>query len=70
MSNLEILEEDYREYYDTWNLIQYMDMPMKERHELHRIVKEEWDPNYPLTPWCGPCIVDMLKYAFNQLDKK
>lgn len=70
MSNLELLEEEFREYYDTWTTIQMIDMPMKDRYLLHRIVKEEFDPNYPLVEWCGPCIVKMLEYAFNQLNNR
>ena len=70
MSNREILEDEFREYWETWQTIQVMDMPMKDRRELHRIVLAEFDPNYPFTEWCGTCVVELLKFAFTQHDKK
>lgn len=70
MSNFEILEDTFREYWETWQAIQVMDMPMSDRRELHRIVLEEFDPNYPFTDWCGRCVVDLLKFAFTQYEQK
>jgi hypothetical protein len=69
MSNLEILEHEFREYWETWKAIQLMDMPMSDRHLLHRIVLEEFDPNYPFVDWCGRCVVELLTFAFTQHEK-
>lgn len=70
MSNLELLEEEFGEYWETWKTIQMMDMGMRDRRELHRIVVAEFDPGYPFVEWCGPCIAKMLEYAFIQLQNK
>jgi len=69
MSNRDKLEDGFREYWETWKTIQVMDMPMSDRHELHRIVREEFDPNYLFVDWCGRCVVELLTYAFTQHDK-
>jgi hypothetical protein len=69
-SNREILEEEYREHWENWQLIQYVDMTMADRNRLHRIVQEEWGPPIAFHDWCGKCVIEYLKYAFDRLNEE
>lgn len=39
------------------------------RDGILRVIKEEWSPTYMINLWCGECVCDMVKHAYNWLDK-
>lgn len=70
MSNIEQLEEGFREYWETYKAIQMLDMSMADRRKLHDLVQAEWAPPIAFHDWCGKCVLEYLTYAFNQIDKQ
>jgi hypothetical protein len=36
---------------------------------LVRIVREEFDSGYLINTWCGDCVMNMLKFVYEQYDK-
>ena len=69
MSNREQIEDGFREYYETFKLIQVLDMGLADRRKLHDLVQAEWQPGIAFTDWCGKCAIEYLIFAFNQIDK-
>ncbi len=39
------------------------------RQGLLDVIRKEFDPGYLVNMWCGECVCNMLKFAFEQYDK-
>jgi hypothetical protein len=59
-ANRERIENHYLQIWDDFQVIQFMDLNVKERAELHRMYCEEIRVVAD-NSWCGPCVVEWLK---------
>jgi hypothetical protein len=54
------IADHYLQIWEDFQVIEFMDLNLNERHELHRIYCEEVRA-VPDNSWCGPCVVEWLK---------
>lgn len=67
-SNRDKLEK-HRPKLNLWINDQTCHLDINEKQEILDVVREEFDPNYHLDPWCGSCVVRMMEYAFKRMDE-
>jgi hypothetical protein len=48
--------------------VKHVDSAFKER--LLQIIREEFQPGYNANLWCGACVADMIKFAWEQYDRQ
>lgn len=39
------------------------------KETLLAVIRKEFQPGYNAVLWCGPCVADMIKFAWAQYDK-
>lgn len=66
-SNIDKLER-HRPKLTEWVNDRTCHLGAQEKEEIASIIRQEFNPSYNPNLWCGPCVVDMLVYAFNELD--
>lgn len=54
------IADHYLQIWEDFQVINFMDLNIAERAELHRIYCEEIRV-VPDNSWCGPCVVEWLK---------
>lgn len=59
--------EKYRPKYDTLLSSDYITLDVNEKNEIVDVIRAEFDAGYSYQPWCGYCVAQMVKYAFNCL---
>lgn len=62
--------EQHRPIYDMLvkaGIVTHLDNATREG--ILRVIREEWDGGYMINTWCQSCVVDMIKYAYVQLEK-
>lgn len=40
------------------------------RERLLKIIQQEFDPGYMANLWCGDCVMSMIKFCYEQYDKR
>lgn len=60
--------EYYRQKYNQLINDSELHLLPHERAEIIDIIRKEWNPGYTVMEWCGHCVAEMVKYAFNLLD--
>jgi hypothetical protein len=58
--NRQRIANHYLQIWDDFQVIQFMDLNVAERAELHKMYCEEVRL-VPDNSWCGPCVVEWLK---------
>lgn len=39
------------------------------RDGILQVIRREWDAGYITSPWCGECVMNMVRFAYVQYDK-
>ena len=60
-ANILLIKEHYKQIWDDFEAIQFMDLTGHERGEVLRMYREEVDPGYADMTWCGNCTVEIFK---------
>ena len=68
--SIKFLEEN-RHHYDLLiraGYVKHVDNAFKEK--LLQVIRTEFQPAYNANLWCGPCVMDMINFAWTQYDKE
>ena len=60
--------EVYRSQYDAILVGAACTIDRQAKDTIIDVIRQEFNPNYDYTPWCGHCMIEMVKYAFRQMD--
>lgn len=60
--------EAYRSQYDAILAGSACTIDRQAKDTIIDIIRQEFNPAYDYTPWCGGCMIEMVKYAFRQMD--
>ena len=61
--------EKYRPKLHLWLNDKTCHLDGGQKDEILLIIREEFNPGYVVDLWCGRCVVKMMEYAFNEMDK-
>lgn len=56
--------EKYRPKYEALISSNYINLDVNEKAEIVDVIRSV-EPGYSYQPWCGYCVAEMVKYAFN-----
>lgn len=62
--------ESYRSKLTEWINDRTCHLDGAAKNEILEIIRKEFNPNYHVDLWCGKCVVDMLVYAFREMDAR
>lgn len=62
--------ESYRNKLNEWTNDKTCHLDSVAKNEIIGIIREEFNPAYHVDLWCGKCVVDMLVYAFREMDAR
>ncbi len=61
---------DNRHQYETFLQAGYLNLVNGEKDQFLRIMREEWQPGYHTSLWCGKCVVEMVKLVYRLYDEE
>ena len=68
-SNIDKLQK-YRPKLNEWLNDQTCHLDIQAKQEILDVIKEEFNSGYSVDMYCGHCVVKMMEYAFQELDKR
>lgn len=62
--------ESYRGKLNEWVNDRTCHLDSVAKNEILGIIRQEFNSGYHVDLWCGKCVVDMLVYAFREMDAR